>query len=231
MSNYINFKGIKSDTLKGLLIRELSPITKPQVRIETTEIDGRDGDIIDEKGYGAYDKTIQIGLTYGYNIDEIIKYFSGSGDLILSNEPDKVYKAIITSQINYERLIRFRIADVVFHVQPFKYLLNEEVIDTDITNQKQVEVMNVGLEISKPILTLYGTGNIEISINNVRVFNINIDDEYVIVDSLEENAYKETVLKNRNMSGNFPTFDVGKNIITWTGNLTKIKIDPKSRWL
>ena len=231
MSNYVIFKGINSNTLKGLLIRELSPITKPQLRIETTEIDGRDGDIIDEKGYGAYDKTIQVGLTWGFDINEIIKYFSGSGDLILSNEPDKVYKAVITSQINYERLLRFRIADIVFHVQPFKYLMNEKTVDISITNQKQIEVNNVGLEVAKPILTLYGTGNIEISINNVRAFNINIDDEYVVIDSLDEDAYKDSVLKNRNMSGNFPILNVGKNVITWTGNLTRIKIEPKSRWL
>ena len=33
------------------------------------------------------------------------------------------------------------------------------------------------------------------------------------------------------MNGVFPILDPGNNIITWTGNLTKIKIQPKSRWL
>ena len=135
MKNYINFKNINSDTLKGLIICELPPITKPQIRTEITEVDGRDGDIVDEKGYASYDKTIQIGLTRDYDINEIIKYFSDSGDLILSNEPDKVYKASIYNQIDYERLVRFRTANITFHVQPYKYLLNEEVLEEEFLNQ------------------------------------------------------------------------------------------------
>ena len=53
----------------------------------------------------------------------------------------------------------------------------------------------------------------------------------VIIDSLKEEAYLNSEYKNRNMNGVFPILDPGNNIITWTGNLTKIKIQPKSRWL
>ena len=53
----------------------------------------------------------------------------------------------------------------------------------------------------------------------------------VTIDSLEEEAYHEGVYKNRNMLGEFPKLSVGKNTISWTGTLTKISIEPKSRWL
>ena len=52
-----------------------------------------------------------------------------------------------------------------------------------------------------------------------------------MIDSINEEAYKNETLKNRNMSGEFPILESGVNIITWTGNLTKIKVEPKSRWL
>ena len=42
---------------------------------------------------------------------------------------------------------------------------------------------------------------------------------------------KDTVLKNRNMVGEFPNLKSGINKISWSGNLTKIEIQPKSRWL
>lgn len=213
------------------MICELPPITKPEMRTSIIEIDGKDGDIIEELGYASYQKTLQIGLTRNFDINQIIKYFSGSGDLVLSNEPDKVYKATIYSKVDYEKLLRFKTAEVEFHVQPYKYLLNEAPFELNITNETELKVSNVGLEKSKPIITLYGEGEIQISINGSDIFSINIDDEYVVVNSIEEEAYKENVLKNRNMLGEFPVLEIGINTIKWTGNLKKIIIEPKSRWI
>lgn len=231
--SYIKFKGIDSRTIQGLLICELPPISKPQMRTIITEVEGKDGDIIDEIGYSSYDKVINIGLTRNYDINQIIKYFSGSGDLIMSNEEDKVYKASIYSQIDYNKLLKFRTANVKFHVQPFKYLLDETIVDEEITNQESIQVTNQGLEKSKPIIIIYGTGIITLSINGYDVFTVDLgeDEEYIVVDSLQEEAYKGAILKNRLMSGNFPILDIGENEITWTGDLTRIIVEPKSRWL
>ena len=231
MRDYIIFKNIKSSSLEGLMICELPPITKPEMRTSIIEIDGKDGDIIEELGYASYQKTLQIGLTRNFDINQIIKYFSGSGDLVLSNEPDKVYKATIYSKVDYEKLLRFKTAEVEFHVQPYKYLLNEAPFELNITNETELKVSNIGLEKSKPIITLYGEGEVQLSINGSDIFSINIDDEYVVINSIEEEAYKENVLKNRNMLGEFPILEIVINTIKWTGNLNKIIIEPKSRWI
>lgn len=233
MKNYVIFKGINSNTYSNLIISELPCISKPELRVETTEIDGKDGDIIDELGYASYDKTLKIGLTSSNNIDNIIKFFSGSGDIVFSNEPDKYYKAYIYEQIDYERLLRFKEADVTIHVQPFKYLLNEEDVVLNITNQTSLTVNNQGLEKSKPILKLYGSGTITISLNGLTAFTVTIDedDDYIVIDSMEEEAYNDTELKNRNMSGEFPLLESGNNTISWTGSLTKIEVTLNSRWL
>lgn len=233
MKNYVIFKGVNSNTYSNLIISELPCISKPELRVDTTEIDGKDGDIIDELGYSAYDKTLKIGLTSSDNIDKIIKFFSGSGNIVFSNEPDKYYKAYIYEQIDYERLLRFKEADVTIHVQPFKYLLNEEDVVLNITNQTSLTVNNQGLEKSKPILKLYGSGTITISLNGLTAFTVTIDedDDYIVIDSLEEEAYNDTELKNRNMSGEFPLLETGNNTISWTGSLTKIEVIPNSRWL
>lgn len=231
MIPYVIFKGVKSTAISGLLICELPSISKPQMRILNTEIDGRDGDIIDELGYSSYEKSLSIGLTRDYDINQIIKYFSGKGTLILSNEPDKVYHAAVYAKVDYERLLKFKTAIIEFHVQPYKYLLDEESVILDINNETELNVLNVGLERSKPIITLYGEGEVQLSVNGVNVFSINIDDEFVVIDSLEQEAYKDTVLKNRNMIGEFPILEPGQNIIQWTGNVTKIVVEPKSRWL
>ena len=123
--NSLIWRGVDSTTIKGLLICELPPITKPGMRVKETTIDGRDGSIIEELGYEPYDKNVVIGLHGNFNIDEVIKYFTGEGDVVFSNEPDKVYKGKIIGQVDYTRLLRYRQATIPFRVQPYKYLLNE----------------------------------------------------------------------------------------------------------
>lgn len=229
--NWINFKGIDSRDLEGLIICQLPPISKPQMRTETTVIEGKDGDITESLGYSSYDKTLKIGVSVGFDINQIIKYFGGKGEAIFSNEPDKVYNCEIFDKIAFERLVKFKTANVKFHTQPFKYLRDEQPVVLEISEETQLEIVNFGNEKSKPIITLYGEGIVTISLNDHAIFQINIDDEYVVIDSENEEAYKENILKNRYMVGQFPILETGSNIITWVGSLTKIEIQPKSRWV
>lgn len=432
----IIWKDIDSTTIKGLLICELPPITKPKMRVQETAIDGVDGSIIEELGYETYDKEIRIGLTYNYDIDEVIKYFTGEGNVVFSNEPDKYYKAKIIEQIDYTRLLRFKEAVVRFRVQPFKYeyqekatILSEqeeqEISGTDIqlidgkitelsieTTNEDVEikvtgknlfepklnvatsngitcinngdgtftlngtatndtsfrldqstpngndnlkiyngdytlsckelvsgvnftlmqidtwksplstkvdrksitthidnmedmfmyvyvfngtelndltirpmlekgtvatdfeaykekittkdeilnldlfyginnisnsenanmiihyveplnVINSGNYLSKPVITITGAGTIALIVNGYKLFNYTFPEgeDTVIIDSQKQDAYLGAVLKNRNMNGEFPILEIGKNTIAWEGTISSIKISSKSRWL
>lgn len=229
----IIWKGKSSKNIDGLIITDLPPITKPKMKTNKIEIDGRDGDIVEKVGYESYTKSVGIGLTRNFNIDEVIDYFTGEGELVLSDEPNKVYLASIYDSIEYDRLLRMRKATIKFYVQPYKYLKDEDKVELDVTTHTSVEVINKGLEISKPIISLEGSGTVEIAVNNINIFKYTFpnDETKVIIDSLEEEAYYEGIYKNRNMLGEFPKLSVGSNVISWTGTLTKISIEPKSRWL
>lgn len=229
----ITWKNKSSKEINGLIITDIPAITKPKMKVNKLSIDGRDGDIIEKIGYESYTKTIGIGLTKNFNIDEIMKYFTGDGELIICDEPDKVYIASIYDEIDYDRLLRMRKATIKFHVQPFKYLKDEEKVSLNVTTQKSVNVINKGLEISKPILILEGSGEVEIAVNGINLFKYTFpaNESKVIIDSIDEEAYIDGMYKNRNMLGEFPTLEVGTNNISWTGTLTKITIEPKSRWL
>ena len=134
MRNYIILNGVNSNTITGLLISTLPPITKPKIRTQTEEIDGRDGDIVTKLGYSAYDKEIEIGLYGNFDINEVIAYFNTEGTVVFSNEADKYYNYQILDQIDYEKLIRFKTAKVKMHVQPFKYPLEETPVEINIQN-------------------------------------------------------------------------------------------------
>ena len=131
MRNYIILNGISSNTISGLLISTLPSISKPKIRTQTEEIDGRDGDIVTKLGYSAYDKEIEIGLYGNFDINEVIEYFNSEGTVVFSNENDKYYNYQILEQIDFEKLIRFKTAKVKMHVQPFKYPTEETPVEIE----------------------------------------------------------------------------------------------------
>ena len=230
--NKVIFNGQDSSLIKGLIICELPPITKPRMRVLETEIDGVDGTIIEELGYESYDKTLQIGLKRDADIDEIIEYFNGEGNIVFSNEPDKYYKVKIIDQIDYNRLVRFRTATVKFRTQPFKYLYGESY-QRFLNPTGTLIALNEGNTVSKPIIKIKGSGTVEFKLEGVTVFNYTFPqgETEVIIDSEKQDAYLGTVLKNRYMIGEFPMFKKGKNQITLTGAVTELDVIANSRWL
>ena len=236
MRNYIELNGQSSNEIIGLLIQQLPPISKPKMRTQVDEIDGRAGDIVTKLGFSAYDKTVEIGLYSNFDIDDVITYFNGSGKVVFSNEPDKYYNYQILDQIDYERLIRFRTAKVKFHVQPFKYSAVEGVLKfTSFTND-EIAVINNGNYISKPIITITGSGTINLSLNGNQIFVIDMgDNEQIVIDTNLMEAYNPTnqVLLNRSVTGNYDNFslNVGKNLISWSGTISEIDIENYSRWI
>lgn len=234
MRNYIELNGVNSQTIQGLLIQELPPITKPKIRANIEEIDGRNGDIITELGYSAYDKTLSIGLYGDFDINQIISFFNSSGTVTFSNEEDKYYNYTILDQIDFNRLIRFRTATVKMHVQPFKYSLTDNSKTFNISNQTSISISNAGNIYSKPVLTITGTGTLNITLNDTQVFQITLGDiGSITIDTENMDAYNGTTLLNRSVIGDYDNFQllVGSNTISWTGTITKINIQNYSRWV
>lgn len=237
---YIILNGKSSDDLQGILISSLPPISKPKRRIEKEEIDGRDGDIITDLGYSAYDKTVEIGLKGNYDINEIIKYFDSEGTVTFSNEPDKYYRYKIVEQIDFEKLIRFKIAKVVFHIQPYKYNKNETTKVLNITTETETSVTNLGNTTSRPIITFHGTGAINVTLNGRQLLVVNLnehdegeDPDFITIDFEKMEAYNGDILRNRHVVGDYDNFNlaIGANTIEWTSGLTKIEISQISRWI
>lgn len=199
---YLIINGKSSREISGLLIQSLAPISKPPQRTRIETIDGRDGDLVTELGFNAYDKPVLIGLTYNYNVDEVIEFFNSSGTVIFSNEPDKVYSFAIYNQIDFERLIRFKTATVVFHVQPYKYANNENPLNFAITSGVPVSITNNGNTDSKPDLLITGEGIVDLDINGEQILNIDFgeDEQTYIIDSDAMNAYAtENAIKDVKM--------------------------------
>lgn len=230
---YFVYKGIDSRDVVGLVVASLPAITKAKMRSRIDTIDGRDGSTVTELGFEAYNKPVKIGLSRNYDIDNIINWLNGEGNIQFSNEPDKYYKVKVLDQIDFEKLLKFKTATVNFYTQPFKYSVTERTKTISTTGLVNTEIRNSGNYFSKPIITFTGTGTINISVNGEQacVLNLGTTSESITLDTDKQEAYFGAELKNRKMQGQFPTFAVGKNVISWTGNLTQIEITNYSRWL
>lgn len=226
MRNTITLNGIPSSEIPGLLIQTLAPISKPLMRTEIEEIDGRDGDIVTSLGFSAYDKEITIGLYGEFDIDDVIEYFNGSGTVVFSNEPDKYYYYQIINQIDFERLLRYRTATVTFHIQPFKYS-TEETAKTGAPTKNLINALDATYgtdgqgESAQGKLTIQtNVGQIRIAINEdiatnlfaaqVTVTGLTIGETYTLSANADAGAttsfiYSDELWGTRVATGNLTT--------------------------
>lgn len=233
MVNYVIINGVNSNTIPGLAINELPPISKPMQRSLIEEIDGRDGDLITKLGYGAYDKIMTIGLFHTFDINQVIAFFNGSGTITFSNEPDKVYNFTILDQIDYEKLLSFKTATVTIHCQPFKYPTTNTPISLSTGDNT---VANSGNVYSKPLLTITGSGTITVSLGGSQIFSIDMTDITTIaIDTVLMEAYNpnDGTLLNRHVTGNYSKFKLepGNNTVNLGGTITSATITNVTRWL
>lgn len=97
----------------------------------------------------------------------------------------------------------------------------------------EISLANRGNVVSRPTVTVYGNGNVELAINAVTVLSFSIEGGSITIDAEEMNAYQGDTLMNRRVTGDYADLrlNVGENVISWRGDVTGIKIEDFSRWL
>jgi len=227
-----NFTFNNISSLDYLTIQKMPSIIRGARNVKKVEVDGRDGFLTED--LGTYASTIKNAECYLKDIESlnfINSWLTGTGDVIFSNEPDKIYKATILNQIEFIKVkaVRdYKTFIVIFECQPYKLSLANDII-TLIANGSAI--YNPSAVNSKPIIKIYGTGNISLAIGDSPTVNLYDIVGNITMDSQVEEAFSGNKLLNNNMSGEFPQLSPGPNKITWSGNVTKIEINGNWRWL
>ena len=228
MRNYIIFNDF--NTSKYALIEELPIIDKPEEDVEFIEIEGRHGFLTFKKGrFKPIEYTVDLIFKGKENRDIIKSKFQGSGNLILSNEPDRYYKSFVVGAITFERQIRdIYICSVSFRLQPFAYEINEDEISPF---SQPYTLTNHTNTTAQPIIEIYGNGSGILSINNTDI-QIREIGECIILDFELQEAYgQDGNSKNTQVLTDYEELVVGENVISWSGNIIDINIFPRWRWL
>lgn len=97
----------------------------------------------------------------------------------------------------------------------------------------EISLTNRGNVMSRPTVTVYGSGNVELAINAVTVLSFSIEGGSITIDAEEMNAYHGDELMNRHVTGDYADLrlNVGENVLSWNGDVTGIKVEDFSRWL
>ena len=151
----------------------------------------------------------------------------GNDDITLANNQTKSLSATITEEESYNY--------VYFSINggtAVNFTLDLQLVNNNSSGN--ILIRNVGNYFSRPTITIVGIGNIDLNLNNVQVFEINLGTyTSITIDTTNMNAYNGGTLLNRNITGNYDNFklNVGNNTISWSGTVTQIEISNYSRWL
>lgn len=232
MNDWFIWNGVKC-TEYGIHVLEQPPMTIPAERETFTNIPGRSGSLTTLEGDAVYDDlllTAQCLLPDPAKIPAVAAWLRGGGKVTFANRPGGFYHARIVNQIPFEKVLRgnpHRSFSVNFRCKPFWY--QENVPEITVTASSTF-VNNPGSVYSEPVITVHGSGEITLMVGMTIVELDGITDSITLDSPLME-AYQGVVSMNSCMSGDFPTLLPGQNAISWTGNVTKVVIQPNWRYL
>lgn len=205
---------------------------RPEEQIDIYEIPYRNEELIIHSGkYKPYEQEFEFTLRNPALIPRINSWLSGRGKLCLENDyqefnRDGFYMASVIEGWEYEKNYSTYNFTVKFKVDPFFYHNSGQKKKTYIT--QPLSIYNGGTIFSEPYIRINGSGNINLTVNSqVCTFTDVVD--YIEIDSALMVAYKDTLNQGQKMSGDFPVLEVGKNYISWTGNVTSIELMPRVR--
>lgn len=168
---------------------------------------------------------------YGKNIDinAVYAWLRGKQKLQTSIYNDWYYyiKQIPAVLPSYSGKGLYKL-DISFVCSPYRYNVNNNVITVE-RPETMIEVG--GSYYARPIYKIYGTGEITLIVNDDIMHALTIYDvsEYVVVDCEKMMVHKDGVWQKN--KGILPFFDVGTNVVNFTGNVEKIEITKNERWV
>lgn len=232
MLSFIVYNNQISQNL-DLIIENTPQIPPSNIEYETVTIDGAEN-LTKIKGF----KDIDISFDFAYKVTPeeylakksiIDNWLLGNinKNLVYSLDNFSLYKVkqiSIGSTSTASRILRR--FTVTFTCEGLKYMLSG-LERTTITTTGTI-LNNFGSYEAKPIIKIYGTGNITVTING-KSFTLSNVSSYVTVNSILKECYKDTTNRGKYMVGDYPILPIGQNTISWTGTVTKLEIIPNWR--
>ena len=234
MRNYFTFAGRESREF-GLYINGHKTFDSPEKNVSTYVVPGRSGDIVeDDRTF----KNVELQYNSSFMFENFDENFSNLKNFLLSKSgyqrltdtyhPDEFRKAIFRKAIQPTMNESNEVGafDLVFECQPQRFLISGEQ-EIEIT-EYGANIVNPTLFNSKPLLKVYGKGEIEINNYSFEIIDF---DEFTEIDCESLDCHQGNINRNENViftGYKFPELTPGNNYFIFDQTITKIIVTP--RW-
>lgn len=202
--------------------------------MEIIQIPGRNGDLIIDSGvYNNYAQSYEVYFNASKNrtpkqsrmVREWLQTATGYQKLEDSYDPEFYRLAYFSGPAEIENIMnQYGRMTISFMCKPQRWRKDG---DTPCLMTVPQTIYNE-LFPALPLIKINGTGAGNLYVGGYTVEILSLD-EYVMLDSDTQNAYKGTLNKNSTISApEFPVLQSGDNVVDWDGNITSIEITP--RW-
>ena len=232
---WFKFCGIRSSDMDCWLIEYPERGLARSKGIEQN-VPGRDGMLwIPENAREDYPMTLHVKFGKNANLNFVRAWLAGVGDLVICDEPSLAYKnARLSKHFEGGRFLPGCAAQRVqlhFTTSPYRYEYPEKGPQTFTTSGAYIN--NPGTAPSEPRITITGNGDFSVTIN-AQLMQFSAVSDGIIVDSELMDCLNPDGLSLANhlaMMDDFPLLQPGDNMISWTGNVTSVTIEPRWRYV
>lgn len=227
------FNGKKNFSDLKVLVKSTISFPLSNEEIEDIPVDGRSDNLTIKKGTYP-DKIIPVEISVLATIDfwekleEIDEWLSNIEDnrLVFTDRPNKAYRVKRVNKGNVAQELYIQgTSTIEFVCKPFLTDIEEYLVD--ITNLSNYYYS--GNIPGEPLLKIYGSGNIQLAINDENIVIKNVTN-YVTIDSKFMVCLNADGSNSLDMTGDYPLLKKGNNSIVKVGNITKIEMIPRTQY-
>ena len=236
MAAYFIFKE-KNSAEQGVQILSMDLPSRQADPYDALHVPGRPEPMMHpQTGRSFLPITIKMEIGRNADIRSILAWLTGSGDLITSDDPAKRYTAYACDTVSVSRLNGvYRTITVRFQCSPFAYAIANDPVEL---TSSPAQLQTIGTMYSEPLIELTGTGDVTLTVNGVTL-GIKDVSGTVFIDVHTCQVYKlEYGAKTSIRSATtgwieqmvlVPSSDA-VNVISWTGDVSSVKITKNERW-
>ena len=235
---HITYNGV-TNTEVGAELVDIDIPSRAGQQAETLTIPGRVSPLL--RIYpqrDAYSITVTLRILYNEDLSTVYNWLSGSGRLVFSDTPDRHYNVSACAGISSKRIgaaNTIREVKIKLTCAPFAYAIAN---DPEGLTSSPAQLQTIGTMYSEPLIELTGTGDVALTVNGVTL-EIKDVSGTVFIDVHTCQVYKlEYGAKASILSATtgwieqmvLVPSDTAVNIISWTGEVSSVKITKNERW-
>ena len=232
MSNYLKVNDFTTSGLRNCVVTDFGTIHSAIPRFsEQSKPFGMNGSYNREEGaFENYERTIRVFFESFSDLTALVDKFKAVGNqLEFSNQSDSVFYAdLLDTEITPKGMYGWELA-IKLDMQPFRYQKNSE----PVVLTSPGTITNPGSVYSEPVVEIEGSGDVSLTIGQ-KTMHLTVNTKATIdCRQGKQNIYNATgVIQNTlRKRGGFFEIPVGNTGVTYTGNVTKVTINPNWRYL